>query len=536
MFDTLTETFISEYFLYRAVLGNYFPCESMYEILKKIFCLKNTVGLESLESELLNDIVTAEDYKRMKRIKQYQKLNSLQGILTEEEETLVNLKGMAITSADECELHKNEDTPKSLMECHLHQFSKQGNINAMRILGTLECEGIFVSKDKKKGVAHLKKSAQWGDFPAALALLYYDEKNRQKNFSKLLASMDSTPYEYLCETIMKHYHLKEAAKDYEMMLLKKAFASGKLRQDTYEPRYARLIFSPVLSLKDKEKTLFSENKEMISEVCDLPLKMVDKDIEIDESKLKNMPLERLEEQSHILTSLKNSDLRKMKNYKTMGIVCDSEYVKEAYIQTLTQIFVGSHVERIEVSDLREIDFDSTKNNIFIRSLEETNNNIYLLVLNGEISEGFIEFIKNFLKSDKREKFHLNYPAVTLDLKSVLPICICDTENASKLNEQVDFIKIASVKNSEKPRVIESIIQQKSTNYSLSATIEEHTIEKLCSFSLEYVDKILDKVFKENRKIKKSLEINFDFIRPYLEEKYSSLEKTTYGFGGHYENN
>ncbi|MCM1130183.1 MAG: hypothetical protein NC310_01190 [Roseburia sp.] len=539
MFDILTESFLFEYFLYSSLLGKYFCSKDIFHCLKEIFCIKDMEDLyETIESEIVKDIKTEEDYKRYRRIKQYNELIEVPKLFEEKEEILISLKGKAMNTANQYALFASNEMTKTLIERNIHNYAKQGSIIAMRVLGTLECAGIFVEKNKKSGLKYLEKATQWGDTFAALSLLKFDEGHRKSTLEKLNASIFETPYAFLSCQLQKEYNIKTTKDNKEILLLKKTFASGKLKQDVYEPLYARLIFGSTLSIKDKEKIVFSENKEIISEACDLPLKFKEDDISVDESVLMTMPIIRLEEQHNLLVGLRNSDLRTIKTYKPLGVYSDSLYALDIYTKSIIKMLDQNHIEKIEVSDLRGTDFEPTKNHTFIRYAEEGKNNIYLLILKGEIEDSILENIMNFLKSDKRERFYLNHPAVNLNLSQILPICICDKENASKLKNFVEFIKVANINSNEKTNVIKAMLEEKSKSYLLpSTTIEEPALKELDALSLESIDKVLDKVLKEYRVKNEKIHLTVEMLKPFVEDKKKATQKTTYGFGGIiYENN
>lgn len=538
MFDILTETLIFEYFIYSSILGKYFSSKQIFDCLKEIYCIHNIDDLYSvLESETVKDIQTEEDYKRYRRIKQYNELTNQPKLLEEKEDTLVCLKGKAIATTNQYSLFASEEMTRTLIERNLHQLAKQGSVIAMRILGTLQCSGIFLSQNEKSGIRYLEKATQWGDTFAAVSLLKFDIKNRKATLEKLNASVLDTPYRFLSTLLQKEYNLEVNKENEEVLLMKKTFACGKLKQDVYEPLFARLIFSSTIRIKDKEKIVFSENREIISEACDLPLKFKE-DIRIDESILKSMPILRKEEQHNLLVSLKNSDLRTIHTYKPIGIYSDSEYTLDIYTRSVMKMLGENHIEKIEVSDLRDIDFEPTKNNVFVRYAEEGKNNIYLLILKGTIEEPILENIKNFLKSDKRERFHLNHPAVSINLSCILPICICDKENASKLKSLLELIQVAEVKTSEKLDVIKDMLIEKSKSYRISSTtIEDNALNELNRLPLESIDKVLDKALKEYRIQSEGIHFTLDMLKPFVEDKKGSSVKKTYGFGGSiYENN
>ncbi len=538
MLDKLTEIFLHEYFLYEAILGKYFS-PKIFDFLQEVFCLKENDDLISLvNSETIKEVQTEADYKRYRRIKQYNELTYQPKLLDEEADVLISLKGKAIETATQCSLFASNEMTRTWIERNIHQYAKQGHIVAMRVLGTLMCAGVFVEQNIQKGKYYLEKATQWGDALSGLSLLKYDEKSRKETLIRINACIQDTPYQFLSDVLQNEYGIEANEANEQILLLKKAFASNKLKQEHYEPLYARILFSSLMSIKDKEKIVFSENKEIISEACDLPLKLKGDHLLINEAVLEEIPIVRQEEQHHLLIGLKNNDLRAANNYKPIGIYSDEEEALDIYTRYLTKMLKQNHIERIDVADLKGSDFEPTKNHAFVRYAEEGKNNIYLLVLKGKIEEFAIEEIINFLRSDKRKRFYLNHPAIHLDLSQILPICICDKENADQLKNYVEFIKIANIKSAEKPNVIKDMLQEKSKSYHISfSTIEEQALNGLNLLSLESVDKTLDKVLKEYRIQNEGICLTMEMIKPYIEDKHSGSMKRSYGFGGaFYENN
>lgn len=536
MFDILTEAFILEYFLYQAILGKYFNSKEIFKMLESIFDIKNNHLYDLLESDVIKDIQTEEDYKRYQRIKQYNEFLPDTEFLNQEEEDIIALKGKAFKISNEQSLFSKSDMTHSLIERNIYNYARRGSVLAMRILGTLQCQGIFFKKDLKSGKKYLKKASQWTDVAAALCLIEVDEENRASTISMLKAAIEDAPYQFLSDEVQKRYGLCVHEISEEVQLLKKVFASGKINPDIYQPLYARLIFSTTMDLKDKKKIVFSENKEMLSSACDLPLNISKENVKIDEDLFHLMPIIRERELHQLTISLKNSDLRNLNSYKPICLVSDSDFALEFYIKSLKDVLGQNHIERIHISDLNEQDFESTINHVFLRHLKENKNNVYILEFKGEIQQTILDKIKNFLKSENRTKFHLNLPAVHLDLSGILPICICDEENASKIKAYVEMIEIESINHSEKPAVIKALIDEKSKTYKMdNLKLDENAFNELNRLSLDNIDQILDQAFKEYRSSADGL-ITKEMLLPYLEDKKTMRTKSSYGFGGFiYEN-
>ena len=142
----------------------------------------------------------------------------------------------------------------------------------------------------------------------------------------------------------------------------------------------------------------------------------------------------------------------------------------------------------------------------------------------------IEAVTAVLKGEKRRKFQLYHPTVCLDLSSVLPICICDGENAAKLKNLVELIPLAAVNSAEKPDAIGEVVERKRTDYSFGkVTLTSEVVERLCAMPVESAEKVLDKVLRQNRRKSLILNIDMDIVKPHLDR--ATRANNTYGFGG-----
>ena len=534
MLNILTEAFLSEYFSFDAVLGRFYNKKALFNSLSDIFCLPENEREElfrQTENPNVSEIVNEDDYKRFKRIRQYNEFVGNEQGYSESENVLISVKGNAVANVTKYGINATRESTETSIIKTLMSESQTGKIIAMRILGVLQCEGIVVDKDAASGVKLLKKAMRWGDICATLAMLKYSSTDKSEIKKMLNSAVKNTPYEFLPLVVEDKYGVScEDAFSEEISLVKHAARVNKLKQDTYDFQHSRIIYSEVIGTKDKEKIIFSENRELISEACDLPLRLKYDDITINDSGIDEMPFDRKNEKNNIMRCLYGSDIRQADNFKPICLCSDSDYVLESYVSALKRVFQTANVERIDVGDLTELDFEATKNNVFIRCLNERKNNVYILSFKGDVSETAIELIKNVLRSDKRRKFLLRLPAVSIDLSSVLPVCVCDTENVKKIKNFVEIIDVEPIKTNEKPSVIKAIIEQKKSEYAVvDITISTDAIERLCDMKIESAERILDRVIRNNRKKSESLNVNMDVLKPYLNKKTNS--GNAYGFGG-----
>lgn len=535
MFSILVETFLYEYFLYNSILGGkFYDRKKLYSVLSDMFCLTEqdvSSYFDLTESKAVKEISTEDEYKRYKRLKQFNAMVGNEQCYSDMEDALIAIKGDAITTASQFGMLAENEWTETLTKKTLMGNAENGNIIALRMCGHLKCEGFVLRKDVAGGIKYLKKAMQWGDIPSCLAMLKYSDMDKIAIIKMLNSAVKNTPYEFWPRVVEDRYYISTDNEfSEEIQMIKQAFIVNKLKQDTYDSIYARLIYSNVIGIKDKEKALFAEDKGIISDTCDLPLRLKYETIEINESAFSDMALDRKNEKDSILQGLDCNDLRMNDSYRPLCICSSSDYILQTYESVICDALKSVNIEKIEVGEIGEADVEPTKNNIFVRGLNENKNNVYILHFKGEISDGAFKFAKSFLKSEKRRKFNLNRPAVALNLSSVLPICVCDKEYAKKLKELVEIVELAPIKKEEMIYVIKDVLDKKIKSYSMEGkiTVTDDTLEKLAAFPIETIETALDKIMRLNRR-KGELDLNMTLLKPYLDKK--AHEEHIYGFGG-----
>lgn len=531
MYSNIIEMFLYEYFSFDVILGDFCNRKELFFALSELFWLqkKETESLfEGCESQSVKDINSVNEYYRFKRIQQYNLYVGRDSLYPEKQEKLIAIKGMAIVDVKNS-LKTNEKSTKMTVVKTLMSNAEKGSVLALKILGIMQCAGIVLSKDKENGIKNLKKAMRWGQVTATLAMLKYSDVDKVKILKILHSAVKSTPYEFLQDLAESRCKVScNGEYSQEILLLKKVINASQVNKDIYNPIYERTIFSEVLDIKDREQIVFS--RELLSVAKDLPLCLQFNDISIDGSCVEKFSIAREDEMGEIINCLSNNDLRTIDTYRPICISSNSDYVLKSYISIIPQILVNTHVEVIDVAELSEADFELTKDNVFIRGLKENTNNVYILVFKGDVSNDTIELVQNILRSDKRSKFRLKLPPIGIDLSSVLPICICDRDNARRLGNYVKQIEILPIQGNEKKSVIDDLLNKKSQVYSLcNVTVTKELMEKLCELPIENSESILDKVICENRKKGKVLELDIDIVKPYIQKIIKS--KNSYGFGG-----
>ncbi len=533
MFNVKTEAFLFDWFIYDTIIGRYTESKGMFYCLGNLWSVEKD-ALDELfaisKSENVQEISTTNQYMRYRRIKQYNEMVGNECVCSEKENAMIAIKGDAIKVVSQYGMQSTSETTQAVMYKTLLRSAQSGNLIALRILGIIQCEGIVGRKNVKAGLEHLNKAARWGDITSILAILQYQTQDREKTMEMLKAAVRDSIYEYLLDIAEEKYGVKTKRCNEEILLLRKAFDAKKVKADIYNSMYARLVFSPVIGIKDKEKLLFSDRKELLSEACDLPLHLNNENIAVNYSAFDKMKLKRKDELENIKLALESSEIRTTNSYRPLCLCSDSNFVLDEYISAITNGLEGVNVERYDVSDLREYDYDPTKNNVFLRALSESKPNVVLLVYRGEINERAIDLTKSIICTNMRAKFRLVQPSVTMNLSPVLPICICDKQNAKSLQGLVEIVNLAPLNDGEKEGVLWDMAAEKAKNYKIKVThIEENALKKLKSLSIDNAEKLLEKVIREQRANIKELNMTSELIDPYI--KKMGYGGSHYGFGG-----
>lgn len=532
MLNSTVEILMSEYYSIKAVLGKYLnDCKGLFGGLCKICLVPRAEedGLFALaENEAAQKINTAKEFMQRQRVQKYSALTGSGHAGDSEWEETVKIKGNAILAAQSCRLVQDADVSKNVVYDCLSAAVANGSVRALKITGILQCEGIFFDKNLKSGLAKLSMAAKWNDAISILALLRYREDGRPRNMARLRRVLEDTPYTGLYEAAKKRYKCDGAADAEEVWLLNKAFAAGTLKSETYEPQYARILFGKALGIKDKEKALFTQNKETVSVIGDLPLKLSRENIaEANAFAVRSAAVARDWEAAAIERALKNSDLRVLPSYKPLCICSDSKYMLEMYARAVCENNGKIKTEKIDMSEITGYDLEPSPGNIFVRSIDEDKDNRFLLFFGGEKGEAAVEAAKGILQSGRRAKFHLSNPGVTLDLSAVLPICFCDSKTVAALRPLCDVVELAPVARDELKYAVKDIAAVKEKLYGVRITLDAGAEQSLCGRSADEAEKLMDSAVRALRTQGPDCALTAEILNKYSEKD----EKPAMGFGG-----
>ena len=533
MFDYFTELMLRAYFTIDVTVGRFISDKSaLFALLTRIFLLPKEEAdrlFALTEREEVKSIVSEREYHRHRRMKQYFEMEGRERNADAALDELIDLKGASLTMAMNYQfLHDAQDVRTVACE-NLTRAAECGLVPAMCLVGILQSEGYVFEKNATRGLAMIRMAADWNNEEGLLTALYYDETHRAYYLSRLYERLLSTGHHKSFAPVDAAYDYQGPKGKREFRLLEKAIAQGILKREMYVKSYARLLYSEILEEKDKESLMLTPNKDLFAEANALPLKLSSITCTCDVTELAKIQPRRVAEQRRIALQLNNIDLRSHTTYRPLCIVSDSRYLLNVYADAIADCLKGAHVERIEVDDLGEYDLEPTKSNIFVRSSDEDVFNAYFLFFYGQISERAYNTAENFLQSANRSRFRLNRPSVTLNLSMILPICFCDREHARQLQPYCDVVRIEDLTKDEKAGLVRSILTTKSSAYGIigKITVQESVCAKLAEYSVDDIERILDRAVREHRE--GVLELTEELMQPYFKEMGS--RHGTYGFGG-----
>lgn len=531
MFNNITELFLNVFFLFDVTVGKIVgDPKSLFDKLYDVFLLPESdrAALYALtQCEDVREIQTYANFAQVCRIRKYTELVGGEQLPSDIQD-MIAVKGAALRKASQLGFDEYSSATEAAVCKYVSDSANMGVVTSLCIIGFLQCEGIFVSRNERAGIKSLDKAAQWNSLEGVLLALHYDKSNRQTNVRRLYTCTDGTLYDNIADVAFKAYGITCECRITENKLLQKAFGAGILKPELYDSQYARFVFSDVLNIKDKERALFSGHKESIAETADLPLKLKLGDIPFEPEAISALPLAHERECDRIKKCVAGSGMRGEAMYRPLCICSDAEYILNIYSDALCKSFRGAHIERIDVADINEYDLEPTKNNVFVRSCDEDKHNIYIFYCIGDINERVLDAVKNFMQSDKRKKTRLQHPYAVIDMSAVLPVCFCDRQNARELQRYCEVITLSTVNVSEKSAVINHILATKAEQYKLPVvTTDASAVKLLTQYSVDRAEYILDRAVRQSSGAAE-LTVTADMIREF--EGGGQNTKSKYGFG------
>ena len=531
-FSDRIELALHEYFVFEAVLGDYCVKDSIFPLLGKMFRLTDgeiEEFLAKVSQPSVANIRGVNEYFRKKRINEYLAFDGEKEIgLTEEEEYLISLKGNAFTQMQKLKMDAEKESAAYSIYGNLIEKASAGIIVALRILGILRCTGIGMARDLERGRKALEHAAYWGDVVSAIALCEYGDGAREKYAGVVLACLKNTPCEYLREEIFPDV-APTVVPDLNVRLLKKSMDASRVNKVMFDPVTARVVYSEVIDDEAKEALIFSGYRGNVSEACELPLSLsYARPLVADRDVLTEQTFGRRDEVDHIMRNLANVDLRTNEVYAPLCLISDSPATRARYYAAIKAAFKDANVARVK-PPLFGDDLNLDKNHVFLRNLVEKKANVLVFFFEGEMKRELYETFVAFLNGEDRRRFRIHKPALSLDLGSVLPICIAEKDFQRSLASHTDQVTIEPLTAAEKPAMIDKVYAHYCSLYGIAAGQVAADVKKeLETMDFDRIDETFKKLLLDHRSELSGKEITMELAKRYLKKGGGGF---SFGFGG-----
>ena len=532
MLNSIDELMLSQYFTIYTILGDWLiERKKLFYMLAKIFFIQRG-EVEKLynivNSPELNEVDTLNKFNQRNRLLKYYGLLGKGSLLSPEYEEVIRIKGNVLASLKGTPLEVSKNVPRQVVYNTLITAANAGSVNALFACGLLQCEGIFFDKNFKAGMKKLNNAADWLDIVSLLALIEYDEGSRSYNLARLDIAAYNTPYESLIQAVTSNYDIPQYFGNLSAsVFLIKAFAADTLKREQYDAKVSRILNSRVLSIRDKERLIYTASKDLFSTVGNLPLKLGKNGADITHDFNIRLPYNRRKEKDEIeewISRFPGSGT----GILPLCIVCESEYMQGLYANAFADSLSGAHIARIDVAALTGYDLEPSPGNVFVRNIDEDKFNVFMLSARGELNEQALSIAIKFARGNARGQFHISTLGVALDLSSIMIICFCDKRNAGAFKQHFQIMELKELSAEERKESFDKIINARAKAYGLvSATICDEAYLSMRDCSIDQAEKVLDAAIRLNSANHKNITITVDMITPHLKITH----KNAIGFGG-----
>lgn len=477
--------FLSHYFLTYVTLPEEVDKGAIFFALAKMYGIDSAEDLFSVcESKTVTDIDSVASYHMHERMKKIPSLKRDMDTLSADAGLAVTVKGQALLTADELKLKVPNKLTSSEIISHIAGCANEGMIAAMVVYGFALYEGIGVPQNRAGGLKYLQKAVRWNSTEAAVMCMTYDSKNA-KRYADVLISSSVCPFTEAVKLLSEPFGVLPEKNDFAV-LLEKAFARGLVKREKYEYSIARILYCTGLSYADKQNTLLSCNREYINTVSNLPLNLPclrSADCSL------SLPMKRSEECGKVVKALGSIRLVSDENYRPLLLRAKEEFVADAYIQSVRSAFKDFNIILVDVARIGNGLFENGSQNIAVTGLSEKKPNIVLFRIYGEITAEKAKVVEAFLSAAERKTFKVAI-GLSLDLSNVLPVVICDRQNAERFHRKCRVIELSDINAEERKAIVLSAVGEYSRKLGIEIAVDDGIWDK---FGNESIDDLIDAV-------------------------------------------
>lgn len=512
--------FLSHYFLTCVTLPDNTDKRTVFFTLSKMYGIDGAESLFSTcECKPVSDIDSVAAYNLYERMKKIPDLRRDLDKLSPDTQLAVKAKGQALLTAGELKIKLPNLLTSSEIISHVAGCANEGIIAAMIVYGFALYEGQGVPQNKAGGLRYLQKAVRWNSTEAAVMCMTYDSKNAKK-YADVLISSSICPFTEAVKYLAEPFGVIPG-EDKIAVLLEKAFAREVVKREKYVHSVARILYCTGLSYADKQKTILSCNGEYINAVTNFPLNLPA--IPSWDCTL-SIPMDRREECEKVAKAFKTACLTADEKYRPLLLTAKEEFVADAYIDSFKRAFKDANIVLIDVARIESGFFENGAQNMAVKELNEKKPNIVIFRIYGGMTSDKQKVVETFLSASKRKTFNVA-TGLTLDLSNILPVVICDSQNAELLKPLCRVTELAAISGKEREAILLKDISEYSRRLGTEISIDDGLWDRLGNVSMDNIINAVDTICLSLSD--DDSRVTFDKVQNCLR----SMSKPTLGFKG-----
>lgn len=540
----LLEPLLSQFFLIDAICRGFIGEEdrlATFKELARVFCVpfdgEARAFFEAASSPLYKDITDQASYERLCRTIEFAEKSGQQVDITAMDRVILSRKREAMKIKSEI-FSQSKNLTADIIAGTLLDTAMNGNIPAMATLAYMEYHGLCICEDRENALKRIRLCAKWNNVFGNLMGIEYDPQSREVYYNRLYTVLHGSnqreAFKYICNVTA---YCAPCTKDPVASIIEKAFGLCIVRRNAYDRGFAKIAFSSLVSVEDKEKLLLNKKKDAIAELSDFPFD-VSREMKLcfECERAVDIPLDREDELRRVLCGISPATDNRPQLYRPLLVACDDEYVAEMYAEALRAGFEGSNrIIEVDAATLTARDFAAAKENFILRGLSETkqSHTVFLVKHCDEIGEAELEELSRLLDYEYRRKFKLLEPTVSLDISDVLIVLFASeiSESVRALAKECDTVFAERLNEEEKQKVIDEMFRSRSSSFGIGrARLEDKGKEYLASFGTEQIERLLECALKKAAYDNESV-ITAESLKTVSAQQNITASKREFGYLG-----
>lgn len=476
----LQESFLIKFFCVEAIVKTLISDDKpLFKSLAEVFCITKKADVEALygivHADEVYSVDSYETYARSMRIMDFERQKKMTVSLLPEILQALDCKGAALGfMSAKLPSAVNSHSEAYIVDSLSKKIDGQ-DVAVMGIAAFLMCEGVLVNRDKERALKLALKCAKWNDEFGILLLLRHDAKNREKRLSMLKTVVRNCVCNDTYGDVFAEYTSNQGEdlpESKEAALIAAYLCRNSDVQEIFNPQVARVVYSPLLSLADKQSIVLSGIPSAISEANELPLGN-------DVCKCP-MPVGKVADYSSVKQTEAEKEIdvclaeqSRGKRAKGLLIRCPDSYAKEEYIETFKRIYGNISVFTINAAQLRNIDLQPTRDHFVIANLikAKVSEGVFVIHNIDESEEALIAELSLLMQYETKSAFTLQEPRVTLNLENCVFIMLSEcAEVNSELGSICHTVKTEKLNAKETEAIVAKYIESAKTTYECTPLV------------------------------------------------------------------